>query len=91
MKTSRTQIGTKVNGKKGTGTITKIITKSTGYVEVTYEDGSVKKEMSFNLTDEDGISLKSTPKKSTYKKSDRRIQEWEDEKRELRRLERDCF
>ena len=63
MKASRFATGTRVNGKKGTGTITAIITKSTGYVEVTYDNGTVKKEMAFNLTDMDGISLKSTPKK----------------------------
>lgn len=47
-----------LNKKGQKGTITRIITKSTGYVEVTYENGSVKKEMAFNLTDENGISLK---------------------------------
>jgi len=61
MKTSRIEIGTKVNGSKGQGTITSIITKSTGYVEVTYNSGIVKKEMAFNLTDENGVSLKSKP------------------------------
>lgn len=50
-------------GKKGT--ITRIITKSTGYVEVAFEDGSLKKEMAFNLTDENGVSLKKAPKSET--------------------------
>jgi hypothetical protein len=50
--------GTKVNGKHGEGIITKIITKSTGYVEVTYNSGIVKKEMAFNLTDENGNLIK---------------------------------
>lgn len=51
-----------VFNKKGQkGTITRIITKSTGYVEVTMEDGTVKKEMAFNLTDESGKSLKKAP------------------------------
>ena len=63
MRTSRINIGTKVFNKKNQeGTITKVITKSTGYVEVTYINGLIKKEMAFNLTDENGESLKATPK-----------------------------
>lgn len=63
MRTSKINIGTKVFNKKNQeGTITKVITKSTGYVEVTYINGLVKKEMAFNLTDENGESLKATPK-----------------------------
>ena len=63
MRTSKINIGTKVFNKKNQeGTITKVITKSTGYVEVTYSDGSVRKEMAFNLTDENGESLKAAPK-----------------------------
>lgn len=63
MRTSKINIGTKVLNKKNQkGTITKVITKSTGYVEVTYINGLVKKEMAFNLTDENGESLKATPK-----------------------------
>ncbi len=61
MTTSKIAIGTQVLGKIGQGTITKIITKSTGYVEVTYYSGTVKKEMAFNLTDLDGNSLKNKP------------------------------
>lgn len=49
------------------GTITRIITKSTGYVEVSYEAGFSKKEMAFNLTDENGVSLKKSPKKAEPK------------------------
>ncbi|HUW07835.1 MAG TPA: hypothetical protein VMW01_16435 [Williamwhitmania sp.] len=60
MKT-KIEIGTKVNGSKGLGIISSIITKSTGYVEVTYNSGIVKKEMAYNLTDENGIELKSKP------------------------------
>lgn len=57
-------IGQQVTNKKGqNGTITKIITKSTGYVEVTLENGSKKKEMAFNLTDENGNFLKKAPAK----------------------------
>jgi len=63
MRPSRINIGTKVFNKKNQeGTITKVITKSTGYVEVTYINGLIKKEMAFNLTDENGESLKATPK-----------------------------
>lgn len=63
MRTSKINIGAKVFNKKNQeGTITKVITKSTGYVEVTYINGLVKKEMAFNLTDENGESLKATPK-----------------------------
>lgn len=59
-----------VFNKKGQkGTITRIITKSTGYVEVSYEDGFSKKEMAFNLTDENGVSLKKSPKKAEPKAS----------------------
>lgn len=47
-----------VNGKKGKGVITRIITASTGYVEVTYSNGSVVKEMAFNLTYENGTPVK---------------------------------
>jgi hypothetical protein len=54
-------IGAKVSSKHGEGTITKIITKSTGYVEVTYAGGGVRKEMAFNLTGEDGEPLKKKP------------------------------
>lgn len=57
-----------VFNKKGQkGTITRIITKSTGYVEVAYEAGFSKKEMAFNLTDENGNSLKKAPKKAEPK------------------------
>lgn len=54
-----------LNKKGQRGTISRIITKSTGYVEVAYEDGSTKKEMAFNLTDENGVSLKKSPKSET--------------------------
>ena len=56
-------VNQKVIGKSGEGVITKIITKSTGYVEVTYDNGIVKKEMAFNLTDENGDDLKKKPVK----------------------------
>ena len=74
MRTSKINIGAKVFNKKNQeGTITKVITKSTGYVEVTYINGLVKKEMAFNLTDENGESLKATPKakKQTMTTSDK--------------------
>lgn len=57
-------IGTQVvSNKFGEGVITKIITKSTGYVEVTYNSGTVKKEMAFNLKTTDGADLKKKPAK----------------------------
>jgi len=58
---SKVEIGTRVNGSNGKGTITRIVTKSTGYVEVTFDNGKVKKEMGFNLTSVDGNVLKSKP------------------------------
>lgn len=57
---------TVVNKKGQKGIITRIITKSTGYVEVSY-DGILKKEMAFNLTDENGNPLKKAPKKQEPK------------------------
>jgi hypothetical protein len=55
-----------VFNKKGQkGIITRVITKSTGYVEVTLENGSITKEMAFNLKDENGVSLKKAPKSET--------------------------
>lgn len=54
-----------INKKGQKGTITRIITKSTGYVEVTLENGSITKEMAFNLKDENGVSLKKAPKSET--------------------------
>ena len=61
------QVNQKVRNNKGQeGVIIRIITKSTGYVEVQYE-GYSKKEMAFNLTDENGNQLKKSPKKSEPK------------------------
>lgn len=61
MKSSKIQVGATVVSKKmGEGVIVKIITKSTGYVEVNY-DGVLKKEMAFNLTDETGEPVKPKP------------------------------
>jgi len=58
---SKIQIGAVVvSSKYGTGVIVKIITKSTGYVEVDY-NGTLKKEMAFNLVDENGESMKAKP------------------------------
>lgn len=54
--------GSKVVGKYGAGTITKIITKSTGYVIVKYDNGQTRREMAFNLKGEDGNPLKKRPK-----------------------------
>jgi hypothetical protein len=63
MKT-KIEIGLKVNSSKyGEGPITRIITKSTGYVEVNF-NGNIRKEMGFNLT-VNGIELKSKPVNKT--------------------------
>lgn len=61
---SKIEVGQKVKGKAGLGIIVKIITKSSGYVEVDY-NGITKKEMAFNLTDETGVPLKSKPQSET--------------------------
>lgn len=59
-------VGAKVaSAKHGAGTISKVITPSTGYVEVTFDNGSFSKEMAFNLCDGDGNPLKSKPKSET--------------------------
>lgn len=59
--------GAEVNSRKnGHGVITRIITKSTGYVEVRYDNGSIRKEMAFNLSDGEGVPLKAMPKKREY-------------------------
>ena len=56
-------IGTQViSSKHGAGVITRIITRSTGYVEVDF-NGTLRKEMAFNLTDANGNSLKNKPVK----------------------------
>lgn len=61
-----TSINQAVVNKKGQkGIITRIITKSTGYVEVTLENGRIVKEMAFNLKDENGVSLKEAPNSET--------------------------
>lgn len=57
-------IGMKVIGKLGEGVITKIITKSTGYSEVTYSNGKIRNEIKMNLTDENGVKL---TEKNVYK------------------------
>lgn len=56
------KLGQQVISKKGNGTITNIITKSTGYVEVTLDNGSKIKTMAFLLTDMDGNPVKKAPK-----------------------------
>lgn len=55
--------GSTVVGKHGPGTITRVITKSSGYVEVKYANGTIRKEMAFNLKGEDGKYLKNKPKR----------------------------
>lgn len=56
-----------ISRKFGKGVITRIITKSTGYVEVKFESGVIRKEMAFNLTDENGNSLKKAPNQAAPK------------------------
>lgn len=58
---TKVSVGSTVQGKFGTGKITKIITASSGYVEVTYPNGKKSKEMAFNLKGEDGLFLKKKP------------------------------
>lgn len=60
---TKVAVGSKVWDSKGkSGTISSIITKSSGYVTVKYDDGSVSKQMAFNLKGEDGNPLKKRPK-----------------------------
>lgn len=62
--TTGVRIGSVVKDNKGReGRITKIITKSTGYVEVTYPNGGTSKQMAFNLYGSDGNPLKKKPNK----------------------------
>jgi hypothetical protein len=58
MTKAKIQIGAKVFKNNCEGTISRIITKSTGYVEVTFVNGQVKKEMAINLIDENGQPMK---------------------------------
>lgn len=59
---TKVEIGAKVTTRKGEATITRIITKSTGYVEVQYSSGAKGKEMAFNLYGTDGNPLRKKPK-----------------------------
>ena len=60
---TKTAVGSRVfDAKKGWGTISKIITKSTGYVAVDYDSGAKGGQMAFNLKGEDGNFLKKRPK-----------------------------
>ena len=60
---TKVAVGSRVHdSKKGWGTISGIITKSSGYVAVKYDSGSTGKAMAFNLTGEDGNPLKKRPK-----------------------------
>lgn len=60
---TKVAVGSKVWDSKGkSGTISSIITKSSGYVTVKYDDGSVGKQMAFNLKGSDGNPLKKRPK-----------------------------
>lgn len=60
---TKVAVGSRVyDSKKGWGTIGSIITKSSGYVAVKYDSGTVGKAMAFNLKGEDGNPLKKRPK-----------------------------
>lgn len=58
---TKTSVGASILGKHGQGTISRIITKSTGYVEVRYSNGTTSKEMAFNLKGADGRPLRNKP------------------------------
>lgn len=59
---TKIEVGSIVSGKYGRGSISSVLTKSTGYVQVKYENGIVNKEMAFNLKGEDGKYLKRKPR-----------------------------
>ncbi len=60
---TKVAVGSSVTDSKGKkGVISSIITKSSGYVTVRYNDGSTGKAMAFNLFGEDGKPLKKKPK-----------------------------
>lgn len=60
---TKVAVGSKVWDSKGrSGTISNIITKSSGYVTVQYDDGTTGKQMAFNLKGSDGNPLKKRPK-----------------------------
>lgn len=61
LSSTKTKVGSIVNSKHGNGVISKIITKSSGYVEVKYNSGTTRKEMAFNLRGEDGKPLRNKP------------------------------
>lgn len=62
LSSTKTKIGSIVTSKHGEGIINKIITKSSGYVEVKYTNGVIRKEMAFNLKGQDGKPLRNKPK-----------------------------
>lgn len=66
MSKAKVYVGAKVSHpKRGAGEIIRIITPSTGYVEVKYENGISYKEMAFNLSNSEGEPLKAKPKSDT--------------------------
>lgn len=60
LSSTKVKVGSVVVSKHGEGIITKIITKSSGYVETEY-NGIRYKEMAFNLNGKDGKPLKNKP------------------------------
>lgn len=67
----------KVNSeKKGTGVVAQIITKSTGYVLVNWDNGTSSKEMAFNLTDDQGNALGKKKSNVIEVKETNPVQRW---------------
>ena len=62
LSSTKTKVGSIVNSKHGNGVISRIITKSSGYVEVKYDNGITRKEMAFNLKGQDGNPLRNKPR-----------------------------
>lgn len=62
LSTTKAKVGSVVTSKHGSGVISKIITKSSGYVEVKYDSGITRKEMTFNLKGQDGNPLRNKPR-----------------------------
>lgn len=59
---TKVEVGSEVfSSKNGRGKIERVITASSGYVSVRYENGVVKKEMAFNLNGADGNPLRKKP------------------------------
>lgn len=61
---TKVSVGSQVTDSKGRkGVISEVITPSSGYVTVRYNDGTTRKQMAFNLYGDDGNPLKKKPKR----------------------------